>query len=274
MPWLFESAENEERRFRRVVLQTERKIMEVRNSLVRTERHEERRTPMSIHRTDISPHSEKAIRAKEKRDARTTEIIRLRFEEWKTYEQIGKVFNISRERVRQILKAEGIDPALPKPPEEEDKVCPVCKTVYSVKRGRTKKYCSKACRSKTTLMGKPQKEFTKEDWKEYNRIHNYGEGSVRARLNYMNTHREEIYAKNREYQKTYSKRPEVIAKQKAWLKEKMKDPVWKRKFYDRMAESRRRRLERNPEFREHERIKGRIKYHQAKAKKQNESGNQ
>src|SRR5688572_24515834 len=44
---------------------------------------------------------------------RTAEIVRLRIEERLTLEEIGERFDLTRERIRQILYAEGIDDRVP-----------------------------------------------------------------------------------------------------------------------------------------------------------------
>lgn len=83
---------------------------------------------------------------------RANQIVKLFCEDGLTGNQIGKQFGLSRERIRQILKRQGINPReckllLEYPP----RLCPQCNEIISLqKRMLKRKFCSKQCRFVST----------------------------------------------------------------------------------------------------------------------------
>lgn len=264
MPWYFESDKKENDRLQRNKNRVAKQIEEIRKSQVRSERKEERvTTPMEAHRLDISPVTRKMINRKYKRDVRADQIVKMRFEDRMTYQEIGDRFGVSRERIRQILIDCGSYAKLPKPPEFDDMVCSYskCGKVFQVKRNTKRKYCSPECRSKDTLIGKPQKEFTKEDWSKYNKIRNYRQSAIQARKNYFENNKEKIYEKNKEYVKEYKRRPEVIEKRQKYIKNKYdNDPEFRNKINKRHNEYVKNRIKNDPEYAERRRRQAREYY--------------
>ena len=66
-----------------------------------------------------------------------------------THKQIGERWGITRERVRQILRAHGYDDLLPHPRPRIEKICPQCGSNFGAKMGirqaETQKFCGTKC---------------------------------------------------------------------------------------------------------------------------------
>ena len=182
-----------------------------------------------------------------------------------SFEEIGQHFNISRERVRQILFEFGITGTTH--PIKSKRVfvkviCAKCKGSFSTYQNARRKYCSPICYKTDNVLNKPMKDWTKEDRKEYDKIRNYSPASIKARKRYYKEHKEEIYEQNRKRSKTpefhewvrkYNSRPEVKARIKARIKYRFAtDP----EFRERIREHGRKaynKIKDNPEFREKKR---------------------
>lgn len=129
-----------------------------------------------------------------------------------TYEEIGKEFGVSRERVRQIGKI--------LPPEKaqffrnfsvikktfiirEKRKCPKCGKLFEVRNTSSRKYCSWEC------------------FKTFYRVHRHIPEEVRSN---PNEYRKWLYH-------NYPKRKDSqIKATKNWRMRKMKDPVWVKKL--------------------------------------------
>ena len=80
--------------------------------------------------------------------------------EGKTLQYIGDRFDISRERVRQILSTTGIkypNVSYKERAEREDRTCPYCKKTFLIVKRLPKKFCSRECYIKTTYKTPEQK---------------------------------------------------------------------------------------------------------------------
>ena len=78
---------------------------------------------------------------------RTSEMSRLKLE-GKTLQYIGDRFDISRERVRQILSTTGIKyphAKVGEKVERENRTCPHCKNTFRIKKTLSKVFCSQKC---------------------------------------------------------------------------------------------------------------------------------
>ena len=86
----------------------------------------------------------------EKTARRNDKIFEMRFEEHKTLQEIAKEFNITHQRVQQILGNTvklGI--------RKVDWECPICKKILRLNKSDAKeqRYCSIACKTKGTKFG-------------------------------------------------------------------------------------------------------------------------
>jgi len=141
-------------------------------------------------------------------------------------EEIGSVFLISRERVRQLLKIcigfdeykkillENKAKRTEKNNLERTQVCVVCNTTFGYKGGKKRKFCSRLCH-KTGIRTRQypdwaegisfrKENFTPDQWKEIYRIRAksyYAKHKVR-----LAKKARERYKKNKELQNIYGKR--------------------------------------------------------------------
>lgn len=160
----------------------------------------------------------------------------------RTLEEVGDEFGLTRERIRQIVVALGHG-NYKTPPTRYLCTCQSCRREFL--KEYPKKYCSAACWSKDTPLGKPQKEFTKEDWQRYNKIRN---------------------EETREYRKAYYHTPAVQARMKA----RQKTPAYRayhREYYHRPYVQKKRELYmRRPEVMEKQRLRMREYYQRPEVK--------
>ena len=115
---------------------------------------------------------------------RDKQMILLRLNNW-TLQKIADRFSLTHQRVNQILTAGGYGKHRI-PLKLYDMRCKICGKIkrvnksYSLKR----KFCSIKCLTHNNPIGKPQKEWLKEDWIKYNRIRNFKPENIERRKQY------------------------------------------------------------------------------------------
>lgn len=149
------------------------------------------------------------------------------FEEGWTYAEIGRLFDVTRERVRQILNSHygshfaekrkeitELRRNLSKEARTIEVACKNCSELFKKDKFQNKKYCSKKCARDKRMVneypdwvgdrGISKENFTEEEWREINRI--------RTRQSYhrhIDKRREQSrrwQTKNKELQRIYSQR--------------------------------------------------------------------
>lgn len=141
------------------------------------------------------------------------EMREMRFKHRMTLKEIGKEFNLTRERIRQLIGNSGrfVKPLF-------KFTCSQCKKeeeLTETNANLSKKYCNRKCYSRSMWLNsdKPIKEYNADETKAYNKKRN--EKTKEARHQWYLKNKEKCKERNktpeaRAYFKEYFKRPEVI----------------------------------------------------------------
>ncbi len=87
-----------------------------------------------------------------------------------TLREIGKVFNLSRERIRQIIGNTGFKDVLP----HKIIICKYCGKKKEIAGSENRIYCSRECgyMDKCLVKGQPRRLWDKEKWKKFYKENN------------------------------------------------------------------------------------------------------
>lgn len=180
---------------------------------------------------------------------RIEELVKLRdsinpeTKKYPTLEELGKRYNLTRERIRQVLKIAG-KTGSPNKHLDMDLICLKCGTKKVIRGGLTgekRKFCSKRCADESKwILGKSRSEYTLEDWKKFNKHTNYLSGRAEyrkdwAKRDYVIERRLKLTKtpEYRAYHREYAKRPHVRKRNSTYLRERYRtDPEYRKKILE------------------------------------------
>lgn len=145
----------------------------------------------------------KLKRGRVKTVQRANKYAKMRTEQKLTLREIADKEEVSHQYVRQILNdsfGSSLNGHFISKQKIETRACEKCKKKFTCLAWSSKKYCSKECCCPwVVLIGKPQKEWTKEDWQKRDKIRNSLPKAIEGRRRYFERNKKKIYQKNREY---------------------------------------------------------------------------